>query len=343
MVKLLRIATCISFPIIVLGYWRRWNAASSGNAFFTGGPAPIVDLGHAKYQGAWDNRTMTFNYLGIPYIKAERFNHGRLYEDPLEGVQSAMDYGPACPQHSLGSLFAPNDLGLGFLTGVIQSLPPFHRFIKTSEDCLFINVQRPQNQTLQNLPVLVWIHGGAFEFGSANAVFPELIAVSGTIYRGENIVRKSIHMERPIVFASFNYRLAHFGFSASRELQEAGLLNLGFEDQRLALQWIQKHIAAVCYLLSILIQLPQLWEAKTRFTKFGGDPSKVTIMGHSAGSWFVSAHLAVGTSEGQGPPLFRGAVGMSGGLVRVEGPERQQSTFDSMVRHSNMHMSKSPN
>lgn len=52
-------------------------------------------------------------------------------------------------------------------------------------------------------------------------------------------------MGQPIVFASFNYRLAHFGFTASREFDEAGLLNLGFEDQRNALRWIQKHIASV--------------------------------------------------------------------------------------------------
>lgn len=53
-------------------------------------------------------------------------------------------------------------------------------------------------------------------------------------------------MGQPVIFTSINYRLAHFGFTASREFDKAGLLNLGFEDQRVALQWIQKYIAKVC-------------------------------------------------------------------------------------------------
>ncbi|PHH66126.1 hypothetical protein CDD81_189 [Ophiocordyceps australis] len=308
MIRVFYITACAGLSSIVSAQQNRGNESSSANPFFTGGDAPIVDLGHAKYRGIRDELTQTSNYLGIPYIKAQRFDHGRLYNDPLDGIQSAMDYAPACPQHSLGSILTPSDPGLGFLTGLIESIPPFQRLLRTSEDCLFINVQRPRDQTLRNLPVLAWIHGGGFEGGSANAIISETTAIPGIFYQGANIVRKSIDMGRPIVFASFNYRLAHFGFSASRELQEAGLLNLGFEDQRLALKWIQKHIAA-----------------------FGGDPSKVTIMGESAGSWSVAGHLVAGTSDGQGPPLFRGAVGMSGGLVKVDGPERQQSTFDSLV------------
>jgi carboxylesterase type B len=69
-------------------------------------------------------------------------------------------------------------------------------------------------------------------------------------------------MGKPILFTSINYRLHHFGFTASREFEQAGLLNLGLEDQRVALRWIRQNIEA-----------------------FGGDPSKVTIMGESAGSW----------------------------------------------------------
>lgn len=52
-------------------------------------------------------------------------------------------------------------------------------------------------------------------------------------------------MGKPIVFASINYRLNNFGFSASKELEDAGLLNLGFEDQRNGLKWINKYISKV--------------------------------------------------------------------------------------------------
>jgi acetylcholinesterase len=113
-------------------------------------------------------------------------------------------------------------------------------------------------------------------------------------------------MGQPMVVASINYRLAHFGFSASKELEEAGLLNLGFEDQRNALHWIQKHIA-----------------------KFGGDPKKVTIMGESAGSISVIQHLLASSGDTEG--LYHAAIAMSGGPLKLEGPSRQQPLFDSLV------------
>lgn len=61
-------------------------------------------------------------------------------------------------------------------------------------------------------------------------------------------------MDQPIIFVSIQYRLAHFGFSASREFEEAGLTNLGFEDQRNALRWIQNNIEKVRPASRILFQ-----------------------------------------------------------------------------------------
>lgn len=52
-------------------------------------------------------------------------------------------------------------------------------------------------------------------------------------------------MKQPVIVASIQYRLAHFGFSASKEMEDAGLLNLGFEDQRNAMHWVQQHISKV--------------------------------------------------------------------------------------------------
>jgi acetylcholinesterase len=70
--------------------------------------------------------------------------------------------------------------------------------------------------------------------------------VNGLIYQGANIVKRSLDMNQPVVFVSLNYRLAHFGFMASKEFEGAGLMNLGLEDQRVGLRWIQKNIAKVC-------------------------------------------------------------------------------------------------
>lgn len=62
-------------------------------------------------------------------------------------------------------------------------------------------------------------------------------------------------MKQPILFVSLNYRLAHFGFTASKEFADAGLLNLGFEDQRNAFRWIQQNIAKVKITAAVLYQV----------------------------------------------------------------------------------------
>jgi carboxylesterase type B len=142
---------------------------------------------------------------------------------------------------------------------------------------LSINIQRPQDQSLKDLPVVVWIHGGGFEVGASSSPFSENSATPGVFYQGANIVRRSIQMDKPIIVTSINYRLNHFGFTASKEFEEAGLLNLGLEDQRVALRWIQRNIRA-----------------------FGGDPTKVTIMGESAGSWSVTAQLVANNGDNEG-------------------------------------------
>lgn len=149
-----------------------------------------------------------------------------------------------------------------------------------SEDCLSINVQVPEGTTADaKLPVIFWIHGGGFQVGSPVTDISETDALRAKLmnYNPGGLLKTAVELDQPVVMVSANYRLNAFGFSASREMEEAGLLNLGLEDQRVALQWVQKHVA-----------------------KFGGDPDKVTLMGDSAGSWSVSAHLLWDEGEGQG-------------------------------------------
>lgn len=95
---------------------------------------------------------------------------------------------------------------------------------------------------------------------------------------------------RPIIAVSLNYRVGGWGFIASKEVVEDGSSNIGLFDQRLALKWINENIKA-----------------------FGGDPSKVTIAGESAGAFSVGYHLVA--FDGQSDGLFRAAIMQSGNAL----------------------------
>jgi para-nitrobenzyl esterase len=145
-----------------------------------------------------------------------------------------------------------------------------------SEDCLYLNVWTPAKYDTKGLPVLVYFFGGGFVAGDG----------SEPRYDGASMASKGI------VAVTVNYRLNIFGFLALPELSaEApykGSGNYGLLDQNAALKWVQKNIAS-----------------------FGGDPSKVTIAGESAGSIAVSAEMASPLSK----KLFAGAIGESGAAI----------------------------
>ena len=141
-----------------------------------------------------------------------------------------------------------------------------------SEDCLFLNVWTPGiSRPGAKLPVMVWIHGGGFVNGGS----------SPAIYSGASFARDGV------VFVSLNYRLGRFGFFSHPALaQEGSGGNLGFLDQIAALHWVQENIAS-----------------------FGGDPSRVTVFGESAGG--MSVHMLLQSPMARG--LFHAAIIQSGG------------------------------
>ncbi len=143
-----------------------------------------------------------------------------------------------------------------------------------SEDCLYLNIWTPAKTANEHLPVMVWIHGGAFTRGSG----------SSRSYDGEVLARKGA------VVVTINYRLGMFGFFAHPELtaesEHHASGNYALLDQMAALQWVKKNISA-----------------------FGGDPTRVTIFGESAGSWAVNVLMASPLAKG----LFQRAIGESGG------------------------------
>jgi para-nitrobenzyl esterase len=145
-----------------------------------------------------------------------------------------------------------------------------------SEDCLYLNVWTPAKSVNEKLPVLVYFYGGGFVAGDG----------SEARYDGENMAKKGI------VAVTVNYRLGILGFYAHPELTKespnSSSGNYAYLDQNAALRWVKQNIAA-----------------------FGGDPSKVTIAGESAGSISVSAQMASPLSK----DLIAGAIGESGALV----------------------------
>ena len=145
-----------------------------------------------------------------------------------------------------------------------------------SEDCLYLNIWKPQKETnTDKLPVMVWFYGGGLINGSA----------STPLYSGKNLAKQDA-----IVITS-NYRLGALGFLAHPELtKEADYKssgNYGLLDMIAALQWIQDNIAS-----------------------FGGDPNNVTIFGQSSGAISICALIASPLAQG----LFHKAIGQSGGL-----------------------------
>lgn len=134
--------------------------------------------------------------------------------------------------------------------------------VKGQEDCLSLNVYTPNGATAQSkLPVMVWLHGGAFTTGSSRGYDASVLA-------GKN----------DIVVVTVNYRLGALGWLALPALgaENGGQSgNYGLMDQQAALTWVQDNITA-----------------------FGGDPAKVTIAGESAGGMSGCAHLASPASAG---------------------------------------------
>ena len=143
----------------------------------------------------------------------------------------------------------------------------------TSEDCLYMNIWAPPDSHAgSRLPVIVFIYGGGMTIGSSGMA----------LYDGDRVAMHGA------VFVDFNYRLGILGFMAHPQLtkeQGGHSGNYGFLDQNAALKWVHDNIA-----------------------QFGGDPSKVLIMGQSAGARSVTAQVFSPLSKG----LFSEAVMSSG-------------------------------
>ncbi|MFF4444085.1 carboxylesterase/lipase family protein [Streptomyces sp. NPDC001502] len=207
-----------------------------------GSPHPVVTVAQGALRG--QSRDGAQEFLAVPYA-APPVGDARLRAPApaprWHGVREATRQSPACLQFSPFGLSDP---------------------AAVSEDCLYLDVYRPRTaRPGARLPVIVWMHGGAYSQGT------------GTQFGG----RTMADLTQSVV-VSINYRLGQLGYLALPELGRENALrsgSFGLMDQLAALRWTRENIGA-----------------------FGGNPGSVTISGQSAGSGSVCALLAAPPAAG---------------------------------------------
>jgi para-nitrobenzyl esterase len=221
----------------------------------------IVETRYGKVQGSQQGSISVWK--GIPFAQPptgqRRFRAPQLPE-PWTGVRKTTTFGPMAPQ-------VPDPLGdiVGGADGAAK-LPPM------SEDCLSLNIWSP-GADHEKRPVMVWIHGGGFTFGSAFEPWYDGTSFAAT---------------HNIVVVTLNYRLGILGFVFLKDLAGADAAytgNCGLLDQIAALEWVHENITA-----------------------FGGDPDQVTVIGESAGAMSIGTLLGMPATRG----LFQRAILQSG-------------------------------
>lgn len=212
---------------------------------------PSGDINGGSVMVEIENQEYTvYTFLGIPYAKPPvndlRFRRPEPLDTAYNGF-SALKISPKCPQ--TGDLFVdPNS--------------------QQSEDCLYLNIYVPAraSDSASGHAVMIWIHGGGFIAGSGGDYDGALLAHAGNV-----------------IVVTFNYRMGALGFFST--MDENMPPNLGLWDQRLAIQWVNSHIAS-----------------------FGGETDRITIFGESAGAISCSLHSIYPKNNG----LFQRVILESG-------------------------------
>lgn len=166
-----------------------------------------------------------YSFLGIPYAEPPKRFEPSTLKKPWTNILNATENGKVCPQPEI-----------------------VYKFDDMSEDCLVLNVHTSSIDMNSKLPVLFYIPGGGYFFGSGHS---------------ETSVGPEYLLNNEVVLVSLNYRLGLLGFISTGTKTAPG--NLGLKDIVVALKWVQQNIAA-----------------------FGGDPGSVTIFGESSGGYSVT-------------------------------------------------------
>ncbi|KAK3848401.1 MAG: Alpha/Beta hydrolase protein [Linnemannia gamsii] len=280
--------------------------------------ASTIDITLPSYgtiSGTVDTARQVAIFRNVPFAHVPERWRVAVKVQPWSGIRDATTQGPVPPQ-------APS------LTPLAKMVPekyfqigtnPNYQFgVEHSEqDGLNMNIFVPLSALKEGakpIPVLTWIYGGSLRSGS-NTI---------PVYDACNFVNHSIKLNQPVLVVQPNYRLAAFGFLASKELQEdmdeyvrnsptpiplydQSIGNWGLQDQKLAFEWVRENIAAL-----------------------GGDNKNVIAWGESAGSLSVHYHMLIPAHHG----LFDHAILQSGtvgtiaaGTIELDG----QKTFDTLL------------
>jgi para-nitrobenzyl esterase len=247
------------------------------------GVAPVIETISGKLRGALS--AGVYSFKGVPY-GASTGGRNR-FMPPLppaawSGVRDARAYGGRAWQ-------LPNRpkrrAVLETLLGPADTTPE-------GEDCLTLNLWTP-SLGAAGRPVMVWLHGGAFAYGSGNRAVTD----------GANLARRG-----DVVVVNVNHRLNIFGFLHLDDIGGGRWMhsgNAGMLDLVAALRWVHDNIAA-----------------------FGGDPGNITIFGESGGGGKVSVLLAMPEARG----LFHRAVIQSGAAIRVSTRERANALAEAALK-----------
>lgn len=224
--------------------------------FYMTKSAPVVETSKGKLRGFYFDGV--YHFFGIRYAKARRFHK----PEPVaawEGVKDAGSYGMICP----------------VLNEPVPTKEVFtpHRFWPSSEHCQYLNVWTASCDKGARMPVMFWIHGGAYAAGSS---------IEQECYDGFQLARLD-----GVVVVSVNHRLNAFGYLDMSDFggKYQNSVNAGMADLVEALRWVRENIAA-----------------------FGGDPDNVTVFGQSGGGCKVTVLGQIPEAEG----LFHKMIVMSG-------------------------------
>jgi para-nitrobenzyl esterase len=249
---------------------------------------PIAETTSGKIRGVTIDGVAAFR--GVPYgAPTDGANRFLAPGTPASwaGVRDALDYAGQAPQSRVGF---PQREELADFSGSADTSPE-------TEDCLRLNVWTLSLDSRAKRPVMVWLHGGAFSFGSANSLR----------LQGMRLCRRG-----DVVLVTVNQRLNIFGHLdlsdiGGADYAESG--NAGVLDMLAALRWVRDNIAA-----------------------FGGDAANVTIFGESGGGGKVTTLLATPSARG----LFHRAIVQSGAAVRLRTRERALQLTDAVLYQLNL-------